>query len=75
MMRWVTCAWIELLLLQDRVYWPGMSKDVREHTRTCDRCERFKDWPDEEEIEQTEAQYPLEMVHVDFLMIGGKRDP
>ena len=24
-----------LLLLQDRVYWPGMSKDVREHIRTC----------------------------------------
>ena len=28
-----------------------------------------------EEIEQTEAQYSLEMVHVDFLMIGGKKDP
>ena len=64
-----------LLLLQDRVYWPGMSKDVREHIRKWDRCERFKDKPDKEEIEQTEAQYPLEMVHVDFLMIGGKKDP
>ena len=64
-----------LLLLQDRVYWPGMSKDVREHIRTCDRCERFKDRPDREEIDQTEAQYPLEMVHIDFLMIGGKKDP
>ena len=31
-----------LLLLLDRVYWPGMSKDVREHIRTCDRCEHFK---------------------------------
>ena len=48
-----------LLLLQDRVYWPGMSKDVCEHIRTCDRCECFKDKPDREEIEQTEAQYPL----------------
>ena len=63
-----------LLLLQDRVYWPGMSKDVREHIRTCDRCEQFKNQPDREEIDQTEAQYPLEMVHVDFLMIGGKKD-
>ena len=26
-----------LLLLQDRVYWPGMSKDVREHIRTCEQ--------------------------------------
>ena len=64
-----------LLLLQDRVYWPGMSKDVRQHIRTCDRCERFKDRPDKEKIEQTEAQYPLEMVHINFLMIGGKKDP
>ena len=43
-----------LLLLQDRVYWPGMSKDVRDHIRTCDRCERAKDREDREEIEQTE---------------------
>ena len=63
-----------LLLLQDRVYWPGMSKDVREHIMTCGRCERFKDKPDKEEIEQTDAQYPLELVHVDFLTIGGKKD-
>ena len=64
-----------LLLLQDRVYWPGMSKDVREHIRTCERCERFKERPSTEEIEQTEAEYPLEMIHVDFLVIGGKKDP
>ena len=64
-----------LLLLHDRVYWPGMAKDVREHIRSCDRCEHFKDWSEREEIEQMEAQYPIEMVHVDFLMIGGKKDP
>ena len=64
-----------LLLLQDRVYWPGMSKDVREHIQTCERCERFKERPATEEIEQTEAEYPLELIHVDFLVIGGKKDP
>ena len=63
-----------LLLLQDRVYWPRMSKDVRDHIRTCDRCERAKDREDKEEIEQTEASYPLEMVHLDLLLIGGKKD-
>ena len=52
-----------------------MSKDVHEHIRTCDRCQRFKDRPDREEIDQTEAQYPLERFLVDFLMIGGKKDP
>ena len=63
-----------LLLLQDRVYWPGMSRDVHEHIRTCGRCERFKDRPNKEEIEQTDAHYPLELIHVDFLTIGGKKD-
>ena len=52
-----------------------MSKDVREHIRTCERCEHFKERPSTEEIEQTEAEYPLEMIHVDFLVIGGKKDP
>ena len=63
-----------LLVLQDRVYWPGMSKDVRNHIRTCGHCERFKQLPSTEEISQTEASYPLELVHVNFLIIGGKKD-
>ena len=61
-----------LLLLQDRVFWPGMAKDVRIHIRTCERCERFKTPKDLEEASQTEALYPLELIHVDFLQIGGK---
>ena len=64
-----------LLLLQDRVYWPGMGKDVREHIHTCEWCEHFKERPTTEEIQQTEAEYPLEKIHVDFLVIGGKKDP
>ena len=63
-----------LLVLQDRVYWPGMAKDVRDHIRTCGRCERFKQLPSFEEISQTKASYPLELLHVDFLIIGGKKD-
>ena len=64
-----------LLLLQDRVYWPGMHNDVRNHIRSCERCERFKLRPEREEIHQIETSYPLELVHVDFLTIGGKKDP
>ena len=45
-----------------------MSKDVREHIK---RCECFKERPSTEEIKQTEAEYPLEIIHVDFLVIGG----
>ena len=63
-----------LAILQNRVYWPGMSRDIREHIRTCVRCERFKQQASVEEITQTVATYPLELVHADFLTIGGKKD-
>ena len=59
-----------LLVLQDWVYWPGMSKDIRDHIHTCGWYERFKQLPSNEEISQTEASYPLELIHVDFLIIG-----
>ena len=51
-----------------------MVRDVREHIRTCRRCERFKQLPSIEEISQTEASYPMEIVHADFLIIRGKKD-
>ena len=63
-----------LAILQNRVYWPGMSRDVREHIRTCGRCERFKQPAGVDEITQTVATYPLELIHADFLTIGGKKD-
>ena len=54
-----------LLILQDRVYWPGMVRDIRENIQTCGRCEQFKQAPSIEEISQTVASYPLEIVHAD----------
>ena len=63
-----------LAILQNRVYWPGMSRDIQEHIHTCGRCERFKQQASVEEITQTVATYPLELVHADFLTIGGKKD-
>ena len=63
-----------LLILQDRVYWPRMAPDVREHIHTCGRCEHFKQLPSIKEISQTEVSYQMEIVHADFLIIGGKKD-
>ena len=56
-----------LLILQDQVYWLGMSEDVRDHIRTCGHCEWFKQLPSTEEISQTQASYPQELIHIDFL--------
>ena len=75
MTKWVIWGWTErYYCYKTGSTGQGCRKDVRDHIRTCGRCERFKDKPDREEIEQTDAHYPLELVHVDFLTIGGKKD-
>ena len=63
-----------LILLQERYFWPKMSDDVRKHIRCCDRCTRFKQLPEKEQLFPITATYPLEVIHIDFLMIGGKKD-
>ena len=63
-----------LILLQERYYWPKMSEDVRKHIRCCDRCTRFKQLPEKEQLFPITATYPLELIHIDFLTIGGKKD-
>ena len=63
-----------LILLQERFYWPKMSDDVCQYIRTCDHCARFKQKPEQEAMQTITASYPLELIHLDFLMIGGKKD-
>ena len=36
---------------------------------------RYKQKPDCAELQPLEASYPLELVHMDYLKIGGKDDP
>ena len=64
-----------LVLLQERFFWPQMNDDVRTHIRSCERCIRFKQKPEREEMSSFETSYPLEIVHMDFLTIGSKKDP
>ena len=63
-----------LVLLQERFFWPKMNEDVRTHIRSCDRCLRFKQTPEKEEMFTVETSYPMELVHMDFLTIGSKKD-
>ena len=60
------------ILLQERFYQPKMSEDVRTVIRTCERCMHFKMTPQHEEMYPIMATYPLELIHLDFLSIGGK---
>ena len=63
-----------LILLQERYFWPKMSEDVRIYIRQCDRCMRFKKSKEKTELFPITATYLLELVHLDFLLIGGKED-
>ena len=62
------------ILLQERYYWPKMSEDVRAVIRSCERCMRFKTPPQQDQMYPIMASYPLELIHLDFLTIGGKGD-
>ena len=62
------------ILLQERFYWPKMSEDVRSIIRSCECCMHFKTTPQHDEMYLIAATYPLELIHLDFLSIGGKDD-
>ena len=63
-----------LILLQEQYFWPKMSEDIRKYIRQCDRCVRFKKKKEQTELYPITATYPLELVHLDFVSIGGKDD-
>ena len=61
-----------LRLLQERFFWPKMAEDVHTHIHTCERCLRFKQPQERAEMQPILVSYPLELIHLDFLTLGGK---
>ena len=61
-------------LLQERFLWPKMTDDVQTHICTCDRCIRIKQPQERSEMQPILVSYPLELVHLDFLTLGGKME-
>ena len=61
-------------LLQERFFWPTMADNVCIHICTCDRCTRFKQPQERFEMQPILVSYPLELVHLDFLTIGGNAE-
>ena len=62
-------------LSYERFFWPRMSEEIRQYIQNCERCLRYKQKPECAELKSLEASYPLELVHMDYLKIGGKDDP
>ena len=46
-----------------------MTEDATGHIRQCERCFRFKASPNKESIDSVDATYPMELVHMNYLMI------
>ena len=63
-------------LLRDHFCWPRMLKDTTKHTKQCERCLKFKALPEKAPMENIDATYLMELVHMDYLTIeanqGGK---
>ena len=51
-----------------------MSEDVWTIIRSCQLCMDFKTTLQYDEMYPIMATYPLELIHLDFLSIGGKDD-
>ena len=56
-------------LLCDQFYCPTMQDNVDWYLRGCDWCKWFKAYPQQEELCPILAMYPLELLHIDFLII------
>ena len=61
-------------LLQERFFWPKMADDVCIHIYTCDWCLRCKQPQERYEMWPILVSYPLKLVYLDFLILGGKAD-
>ena len=59
----------------ERFFWPRMAEEIRQYIQNCERCLRYKQQLEWAELKCLEASYPLELVHMDHLKIGGKDDP
>ena len=55
-------------LLRAWFYWPRIIEDMTRHIKQCERCLRFKAAPDKAPIENVDVTYPMELVHMDYLM-------
>ena len=61
-------------LLRDWFFWPGMMEDMIRHIKQCERCLRFKAVPDKAPVENVDATYPMELVHIDYLRNEANED-
>ena len=50
-----------------------MLNDTTKHIKHCERCLKFKALPEKAPMENIDATYPMELVHMDYLTNEGAK--
>ena len=58
-----------LSLMQERFWWPGMARDLRNCIRKCGQCKKFEAVPPVAPLRPLACSGPGELLHVDFTSI------
>ena len=56
-------------LMQERFWWPGMARDLRNRIKKCGRCRKFEAVPPIAPMQPLTCSGPGELLHVDFTSI------
>ena len=56
-------------LMQERFWWPGMTRDLRNRIKKCGRCRKYKAAPPVAPMKPLTCSGPGELLHVDFTSI------
>ena len=55
--------------MQERFWWPGMTRDLRNHIKKCGRCRKYEASPPVVPMKPLTCSGPGELLHVDFTSI------
>ena len=58
-----------LSLMQERFWWPGMARDLRNRIKKCGHCRKFEAAPPIAPLKPLTCSGPGELLHVDFTSI------
>ena len=56
-------------LMQERLWWSGMTRDLRNHIKKCSRCRKYEAAPPVVPMKPLACSGPGELLHVDFTSI------
>ena len=61
--------WHSTTLMQECFWWPGMTRDLRNHIKKCGRCRKYEAAPPVAPMKPLACSGPGDLLHVDFTSI------